>query len=253
LDPQVLDLTYVDQRGRTNYHALQATLTKRFSQGFSILSDYTWGHAIGVASYQEGGKHQDERNLDAGRSNSSNDTRNRFVFSGVYELPFGRGKPFLGNASGPVNQIAGGWEIAATTLIQSGFPFTVSGGAGWPNRTCSGTNPPGGRTVLHWFDSSCFVVPAPVPDSVHGGVYIPYGNAGADILTGPGIANLDFSIFKSFNIRERTRIEFRSEFFNTLNKTQFLQPSAGVPSSNAGRIFSARDSRQIQMALKLVF
>ncbi|OLE83183.1 MAG: hypothetical protein AUG07_08700 [Acidobacteria bacterium 13_1_20CM_2_60_10] len=253
VDPNVFDLTYVDQRGRANYHALQATLTKMFSHGVSFLTDFTWGHSIDVGSYQEGSKRQDERNLDAGRGTSSNDTRNRFVFSGIYELPFGRGKPFLTNASGPVNQTAGGWELAATTIIQSGFPFTVTGGAGWPNRTCTGNNPPGGRTVDHWFDPNCFPLPALVPDPVRGGLYTPFGNAGSDILTGPGIANLDFSLFKSFNIREKSRIEFRSEFFNILNHTQFLQPSAGVPSGAAGHIFSTRDSRQIQMVLKLIF
>jgi hypothetical protein len=84
-------------------------------------------------------------------------------------------------------------------------------------------------------------------------VYTPYGNSGADILAGPGIANLDLSLFKLFNIREKVRIEFRAEFFNIFNKTQFLQPSTGVPSSTAGEIFSARDSRQIQMAFKISF
>ena len=252
VDPNVQDLNLVDQRGRAKYHALQTTLTKRFSHGLSALTDYTWGHAITAAGYQEG-RHQNNYNLDADRGNSSNDTRQRFVISGVYELPFGRGKPYLTDASGPTNQLLGGWQVSATALIQSGFPFSVTGGAGRPNRTCTGDNPPGGKSVLHWFDASCFPLPAVVPDLVHGGVYIPFGNSGADILAGPGIANLDLSLFKLFNIREKIRIEFRSEFFNILNKAQFLQPSNGVPSSTAGRIFSARDSRQVQMALKVSF
>jgi hypothetical protein len=248
----VQDLNLIDQRGRGNYNALQTSLTKRFSHGVSFLTDYTWGHAITSAGYQEG-RHQNNYNLDADRGNSSNDTRHRFVFSGIYELPVGRGKAYLTDASGPTNQLLGGWQSSATLLIQSGFPFSVTGGAGWPDRICTGNNPPGGQSVLHWFDASCFPLPAVVPDPVHGGVYTPFGNSGADILPGPGIANLDLSLFKVFNIREKARIEFRSEFFNILNKTQFLQPSLSVPSSTAGEIFSARDSRQIQMVLKISF
>jgi hypothetical protein len=246
-------LTFIDQRGKANYNTLQITLTKRYSRGFSFLTDYTWSHAIENTSHWFGGTfHQDERNLNADRANSGNDLRHRFVFSGLYELPFGRNKAYGGNASGLVNGFVGGWQLGGVAIFQGGSPYTVTGGGGRPDRICDGrlSNP----TVLKWFDDSCFPLPAAVPDPVYGGVFIPFGNAGSNILTGPGVANFDLSVFKSVYLGEETRFEYRAEFFNAFNHPQFLNPASGVPSPGfAGRILNARDSRQIQMVLKFVF
>lgn len=250
--PKNTGLTFVDQRGRANYHALQVSLTKRFSQGLSFLTNYTWAHAIDVGAYQDP-RHQNMRDLDADRGRSSNDVRHRFVFSGIYELPFGRGKRYGSNASGALNQLVGGWQITGTGIYQSGFPYHPSGGAGRPDRICDGDTPPGGHKVEMWFDPSCFPLPSTVPDPVRGGVFIPFGSAGSFILTGPPIANVDLSVFKSFSLGEERRVEFRAEFFNAINHPQFRNPASGVPSGTAGRIFNARESRQIQMVLKFVF
>ena len=99
-------------------------------------------------------------------------------------------------SGGLANAFVGGWQLGAVSTIQSGLAFTVSGGAGRPNRICNGQTPPGGHSVAEWFDISCFVLPATVADPVHGGVYIPFGNSGANVLTGPGIVNFDLSAFK---------------------------------------------------------
>lgn len=233
---------------------MQVSLKKRFSKGFTFLTDYTFSKAIENpgSNYGDTG-HQNARDLDADRALAGVDIRNRWVSSLLYELPFGHGKA-LGSASGAfVNELITGWQLGAVSTVQSGLPFTVSGGAGRPNRICNGQTPSGGHSVTEWFDTACFVLPATVPDPVHGGVYIPFGNEGANVLTGPGVVDFDFSAFKSFPIRETKRIEFRSEWFNALNHPQFLNPSASVGTGTFGQILNARASRQIQMALKFIF
>jgi len=149
--------------------------------------------------------------------------------------------------------VIGGWQFGAVSTLQTGLPFTVTGGAGRPNRICDGQVPPGGQTVKKWFDPACFPLPATVPDLVNGGVYIPFGNSGTNILRGPGIVNFDISAFKTFLITESKRIEFRSEWFNAFNHPQFLNPSAAVNTGTTGQLLNARPSRQIQMALKFLF
>jgi hypothetical protein len=159
----------------------------------------------------------------------------------------------MANASGFVNQLVGGWQLGGVGLIMSGLPFTVTGGAGRPNRICNGQTPPGGHSIDRWFDETCFPLPATITDTVNGGVYIPFGNSGANPLTGPGTVNFDFSAFKSFPITESKRVEFRSEWFNAFNHAQFLNPSSAVNTGTTGRLLSAKPSRQIQMVLKFIF
>jgi hypothetical protein len=98
-------------------------------------------------------------------------------------------------------------------------------------------------TIDHWFDVSCFVSPA----------QFTYGNAGRNILRGPGMMNLDFGLYKNFTIAERHRIQFRSEFFNGLNHPNFGLPATTVNVTGAGRILSASPARIIQFGLKYGF
>ncbi len=252
--PRVTGFTHVEQRGVGNYHALQIGLNKRFSSGLSFLTNYTWSKAIeNPASNYGNTGHQNVRNLDADRALAGVDIRHRWVASWLYELPFGRGKRYLSASSAFVNQLVAGWQLGGVGLVMSGLPFTVSGGAGRPDRICNGQTPPDGHSVERWFDASCFPIPAAVPDLVNGGVYIPFGNAGANPLTGPGTVNFDFSVFKSFLVTETKRIEFRSEWFNAFNHAQFLNPSSAVNTGTTGRLLNAKPSRQIQMVLKFIF
>lgn len=245
---------FKDNRGWQWYNSLQVTLTKRFSDGLSFLTNYTWSHANGLAMCSLCQvQHQNILDLNADRGNSGTDFRHRFNASWLYQLPFGHGKTYMSNASGATNVLVGGWQFGGIALIQAGEAYNVSGGAGRPNRICNGNAPPGGHTLQRWFDPSCFPLPAAVPDTVNGGVYIPYGNSGFNPLIGPGIVNFDLSVFKSFPIRETTRLEFRSEFFNAFNTAHFGLPLSSVPSSSAGRIVSAGPARQIQMSLLLFF
>jgi hypothetical protein len=253
-DPQLTDFTYVEQRGVGDYHGLQVNLKKRYSSGLSFLTNYTWSKAIENPGSNYGNTgHQNARDLDADRALAGVNVEHRWVGSALYELPFGQGKPFASGANGFTQALVGGWQLNVVGTLQSGLPYTVSGGAGRPNRICDGQTPPGGHSVTEWFDVSCFVLPNAVPDPVHGGVYIPFGNAGANVLTGPGIVNFDLSAFKSFPITESKRIEFRSEWFNAVNHPQFQNPAAAINTGTTGHILSARPSRQIQMVLKFIF
>jgi hypothetical protein len=251
--PNANDFTDHLHEGRSHYNGLQATITKRFSNGLSFMSSYVWGHYLEVG-YFEGTTPQNPKDPDAEKRNADADIRNRFVFSGLYQLPFGRGKAFGANTSGLVNAFIGGWQLATTTIIQSGGWISVTGGAGRPNRTCDGVLPKGSRGPTGWFDTSCFPLPTPVADTVAGGTYVPYGNAGPNIVNTPGFGDVSLSGFKSWTIKESRTIEFRSEAFNLFNHPHFGAPQAAVPSSTAGQIFSTSSAnREIQMVLKVTF
>jgi hypothetical protein len=242
----------MDKIGKGNYHAWQTQLTKRISGGLSFQTSYTWSHAIESTTHWFGqGLHQDARNLHLDRMSSVNDVRQRWIFNLLYELPFGKGKAYGGSLSGISNAIAGGWQVGTVAIIQSGSPFTVTGGAGRPDRICDGNLPSGERTVKRWFNPDCFPLPPTQTDA--GGPFTPFGNAANGTIVGPGTLNFDISVFKTIHLTEQMKFEFRGEFFNAFNHPQFYNPSSGVPSSVAGEIFNARDARQIQLALRFIF
>jgi hypothetical protein len=177
------------------------------------------------------------------------DLRHRFVFSPVYELPFGTGKPFL-NSNRYANWIAGGWQVSGILSVQSGRPFTalvstdnanVLGNVDRPNIV--GDANAGPKTVQQWINVSAFQL-AP---------FGTFGNAGRNNLIGPGLTNLDLSLARNFQIVERVSLQFRAESFNIANHPNFDLPSQtfGVP--GFGSITSAEAPRQIQFGLKLRF
>jgi hypothetical protein len=228
------------------YHSLQAKVERRLASGLWFLSSYTYSKIM-VWQPQPvvGGNTAWERAL----SNSS--VPHNFIFSAGYELPVGHGKHFLGSASGISNAVLGGWQVQGIFNIRSGLPFTPTissdvaniGITGQrPNRLGSGTlaNP----TVAQWFNRSAFVLPATYT----------YGNSGANIITGPGLKELDCAIFKEFPIRERLKIQFRSEFFNLSNTPSFMPPTGLIDSASGATITATSTSpRQIQFALRLSF
>jgi hypothetical protein len=134
--------------------------------------------------------------------------------------------------------------------MRSGIPFTVTtsggitnaGGADRPNRIGEGTLPSSQRTIDHWFDTTAFVVQP----------QFTYGNAGRNILFGPGLKNLDLSLSKSFAITESKRLQFRAESFNFTNTPAFGQPGATLNGLGVGQITSAGDPRRIQFGLKFI-
>ena len=181
------------------------------------------------------------------------DIRHRFVLSYTYDLPFGRGKRFGAQMGGVANAVLGGWEILGIDAFQTGFPQTIRAGSGVSNS--DGQNRPdavpgvsmipANQDPSQWFNPAAFQTAVPGT----------FGNVGRNILEGPGQINIDLSIFKNFQIGERYRLQFRSEFFNLPNHPNFQgnSMSSNFDRSGAGRLTAANPSRQIQFALRLTY
>jgi hypothetical protein len=270
--------------GSSNYNSLQASLEKRFSKGLQFQASYTYAHSLDIASNANLGPTQNNsdfrnfRDPQAEYGNSDFDVRNRFVLNSIYELPLGHGKRFMGDATGFMNQVVGGWQIASILSLSSGNWYTVldadgnfanaDGGAGGvsqrpdqvgdPNR--AGTVPGNPTCVapdrIHtptaWFNTCAFVDP-PLGS---------FGNVGRNTIEAPGYKTWDFSAFKFFHTSEKTDLEFRAEFFNLPNHTNFLFANSGPQNGNNatilgtqqfGNLTAARPPRQIQFALKFSF
>jgi hypothetical protein len=206
---------------------------------------------------------------------------NTFHFSGGYVLPFGHGQHFLNNASGVVDQILGGWQGVWNLVVENGQPLTIgchdgtSGDYGCTAMMVPGQDLYGSGAPDHFLNANAFTQPCPPAGFTQPARCVNVGNGigllggGDGQVNGPGITRLDFSMFKQFRITERSRLEFRGEFFNILNHPTFNPPNFGgngvvsVPgsgdflSTNFGAIGSTRfpfqDPRQIQFALKLYF
>jgi hypothetical protein len=248
---------------RSDYHSLQLKLNKRFSNGLSFLTAYTYAHSINDNEGDEGfgggvgnAAPQDDNNLRLDRGRAVNDARQRLVLSYIYELPFGNGKRFL-NRGGAVNVVLGGWQVSGITSYQSGFPFSALSSQDFsnsgsttprPDRTCTGV---GQKTVDSWFDASCFPIDS-LQSALASGTPR-FGNSGRNILTGPALHNWDLALLKNFRISERFKLQFRTEFFNTFNFAQFGAPQTHVGNPNIGKISSAGEPRDIQFGLKLSF
>ena len=192
----------------------------------------------------------DSRNRRLNYGLSDHHVAHRFVLSGLYELPFGPGRAYL--TEGVAGAIAGGWALSGITTLSSGLPFTLNlnfdnaniGNTNWPNRIGRGTldNP----TIDKWFDTSAFAFPAQ---------YV-QGNAGRNILTGPGTVSTDISLQRRFRlpINEASTLEFRAEAVNLFNTPQFGTPGATLGTPQFGVIGgTARANRQMQLGLRLLF
>jgi hypothetical protein len=277
---QVEALLNVEQ---ANYNALQVKVEHRFSSGFFILGSYTFSRAIDNGSTTTQGdlangsnsEPQNAFDFQAERGPSDNNATHRFVLSYVYDLPFGNGKKFLGEASRGLNAVVGGWQFNGITVVQSGLPFSplISAGdaaitagpagavrpnlVGDPNKpgpvaanpTC--VDPPTKiHTAAAWFNRCAYVTPVNA-----------FGDAGRNSLVGPGFVNFNFSIFKNFSITERWKLQFRTEIFNIFNHTNLGLPNPSTDLTGGGQItstvnqaqFTAQTSRLVQFALKLTF
>jgi hypothetical protein len=262
--PQYTTITLFESEANSTYNSLQAKLEQRFSNGLTFLANYTWSHFIDQNEPvldTSGAGIQNNYNLGAERGNSNYDVRQRFVTSYAYELPLGKGRKYLNHGVGAA--ILGGWQLNGVIAAQSGNPFTptynvnvanVTGSTQRPNRIASGVIPYGSRTVYQWFKVSDFVSPAQYN----------FGNSGRNILTGPRLFQWDSSLFRTINIRENIRLQFRAEVFNIVNHPDFGVPNAVIGTAAAGTISSlignstlvaepVGQPRQIQFALKLLF
>ncbi len=280
VNPLVANTTSWVSGGISYYHAFQLDLRRSFANGFQLRGNYTWSKNLDNGSAWNTSvsantpaftMYPAQPNLDYGPG--ATDIRHIASINGTYNLPFGGGHRFGANFNPLVNRAVSGWTLSGIAAIQSGFPFSPqlgynpTGNGDTRNPVRPNRNPdfhgklyPG--TPTQYFDAAAFSAPA----------YGTYGNLGRDTLVGPGLTNLDLSLHKSTQLTERLRAQFRAEFFNILNHTNFATPNpvvfssgpsqgttanqntAPVASPTAGVITAtATNSRQIQFGLKLLF
>jgi hypothetical protein len=236
-----------------NYNSLQAQAERRFKNGYSLLAAYTYGHSIdnGPSQVDVANAPQNALDFAAERGSSTFDIRHRLVVSSVYELPFGRGKAFLAN-SRIGSAIAGGWLLTGIFSAQTGLPYNPiesvdtsnTGTTERPDRIASGNLPAGQRSINRWFDVTAFPTPAQYT----------FGDAGRNILTGPGFHNIDLGFSRSIELVERTSLELRAEAFNLFNTPQFGLPNATLGQATTGVISSVvNPQREIQFAARIRF
>jgi len=214
---------------------------------------YTYSHAIDYASGDFGaGVNAYNRRSD--RGNADAHVPHRLVASWTWALPF--------RAAGRMNLLLGGWQLNGILSLFNGLPFSVNSATNTLNNGggsrasvlpgAKGALPVNQRTIAQWFNIAAFTAPGPQQ----------FGNTGRNILTGPGTAQADMSVFKDFFLSadQRRRLQFRAESFNVSNTPQFNNPAASIGSAGVGTISAAgapltfqRTSREIQLALKLYF
>jgi hypothetical protein len=274
----IANTRYTLSNAYSSYNALQISMTRRLSHSLQFRGNYTWSKSLdvhsasflaneGIAGTTTVMIPQNLRN-NWGRSTFNPAQQVSGNFS--YDLPIGRGK-FLGNgASGVVDKFIGGWSWHGILTAQTGFPFTPlvgknqsnNGDTRNPDRLSINPNFSGQvitGTTAHWFNPAAFSLPLAGT----------YGNAGRDILEGPGLIEFDTSLFKTIAITERVKTEFRAEFFNVVNhpnlgmpvvstysNTTTMNPDGtfGTVSPTAGAItYTATTQREIQLGLKLLW
>ena len=243
--------------GVSSYHALLVRAEKRFESGWNFLGTYTYskfqnntnegGSTLGA----EGGVYSNFYNRKADWGPSENDVRHRLTWSGVYELPFGKGKRFLADSG--LRHIVGGWGVGGILTLQSGAPFTVTtqvntvfsaAGALRANVSANPNLPNSQKTLSRWFDTSVFSQPAPAT----------FGNQGVNILRADGIINLNTSVQRNFRMwSEQSKLQFRAEFFNFANHPNFGVPGRVFGAPGFGIVGSAGPARSIQLGLRLGF
>ncbi|KAA6460422.1 carboxypeptidase regulatory-like domain-containing protein [Acidobacteria bacterium AB60] len=252
------------KEGWSHYNGLQVKAEKRYSKGMTFLAAYAYSKNIGIGDTQQ---FQNPDNIEAERAVTSTDMRHHFVGSGVYNLPFGRGSQFGSEWNRWLDGALGGWAVSPILTLSSGTPLNLtesknpsnSGGtADRPNLvgkvyqagTVSGNAncaALGGKThsAAQWFNP-CAVEVQPSGT---------YGNAPRNIITSPGLFNLDFAVHKTFGFTERLRAQLRLESFNITNTPHYGAPALDVQSpTTLGTISSVNGNpRQNQVALKLLF
>jgi len=238
--------------GNTQYDALQARLNKRFSKGLQVQASYVWAR-----NFDNGTTHQNSFDPMSDFAVSSQDVRNRFVASYIYELPVGRGRTFGRTMSRWEDVVVGGWQVNGITTFQGGTPLQISASnslssfnfqtlyanTNFQNASLSGNIH---QRLNKYFNTADFSQPAAFTLG-NGPAY--YNN-----LRAPGLDSTDLSLFKEFQAVERLRVQFRAEMFNAFNHVQFGSPDTKVTDASFGQITSQANSpRQVQFGLKLLF
>ncbi len=266
--PAFGDIQWMENRVSSVYKSLQMRLEKRFTNGLTGNVSYTLGEALSGApdhiSTSGGGagvdtgvfrEPQDGNNLRAEYGPTEFDIRHRFVASYIWELPFGRGRHWGNGWNRAMDLAFGGWQLTGIHVLQSGLALTATlsganvvnlGGErrARPNLVGEPELPESQRTLARWFNTDAFAA-FTVPQA--------FGNAGVGIMRGPGVANFDFTLAKTFQVADRRSFQFRTEIFNAFNHPNFGPPNIARDSSGFGQILSAAPARIIQFGVKFYF
>lgn len=267
-NPKLANTTSWASQGISNYHALEVDVKRQYARGFQLRGVYTWSKNLDDGSAWNTSvsantpafvSYPGNPKVDYGLA--ATNIAQAAAINGTWELPVGRGHALLANESALVDQVLGGWSLNGIASIQSGFPFspqlgynsTGNGDTRNPGRPSLNPDFKGNlypRTAEQWFNPLAFQSP----------VSGTFGDAKRDSLEGPGLTDVDLSVSKNFPIHERFHAQFRAEYFNILNHTNFTTPNAVVFSAadtlspTAGVLTAtATTSRQLQFALKVLF
>ncbi|MCZ2078198.1 MAG: hypothetical protein LC130_24770 [Bryobacterales bacterium] len=237
--PGFAGITAYNTTANSTYHSLQSSVVRRFSRGFSVQGSYTWSKSIddAVSPYDIYSSYRTIRGL------SNFDRRHMLIASYIWELPFAR------NLRGWQRKALHGWQISGITNFQTGNPFSIGispdrAGTGGGGQRADIVSPVTvSKQKLAWFSTGSFALPA----------LGAFGNSGRNIITGPGINNWDLSFSKRTDLRENIALQFRAEFFNLFNHTQWSGVGSTLAAGTFGQVTSARDPRITQFGLRLLF
>jgi hypothetical protein len=240
------------QNGSSSYKGLDFSFQRRFNRGLGFGVAYTLSESRDNTAehLSTGGSPsfpQDARNIDAWEGPSGYDVRHRFVANFAAELPFGEGKRWA--TAGAGRALLGGWTVSGIYAARSGRPFTVTQSSNNVGQGMTGMpdlvgDPDGPETVEQWFDPAAFRA---VPSGT-------FGNAGRNIVRGPGWSSLDLSLQRQINATDRVAAILRWDVFNVFDRANFGLPSGNISSGAVGTITSlAGDPRIMQFSLRLTF
>jgi hypothetical protein len=270
--PYLSSFSYTQSAGSSSYNSLQAKVERRMSKGLSLLAAYTYSKSIDTTS----GPFSDTRNANfpqnsydvaAEKAVSDFNIPQRLSLAYLWAMPFGSTVAKLDNRN--LNYLITGWDVGSVLTVQSGPPFTpfVSGGiSGADEVQITGTGNdtdrpnvvsnafyPSRQTPQQWANASAFSAPSPFT----------FGNAGRNILRGPGLGSCDFTIHRDFRLGETSRLEFRAEMFNIFNRANFDIPQRDLSAANFGQIYNTiqpvaglasggpGEPRELQLGLRL--
>jgi hypothetical protein len=259
--PKFGSIQVMSAPGSSQYNALYLKVQRRFSQGVSFLSSFSYGKSTDNGSgirTTDGDSLTPSNNYDLELETglSAFDFRRRWTTSWLWDLPFGRNRAHM-SGGGAVDMLLGGWQLGGILTLQDGFPFTVTcgpgniqngGGVCYPDSTgIDWQLPSDEQTRTRFFNTAAFVDRNPADGPFR------YGTVHRNSLIGPGIISLDASANKRFMIGTKY-LEARVEVFNLPNRPIWNQPGSQLRTPNYGVITSTRlDSRQIQLGVKFVF
>ncbi|MEO8597038.1 MAG: TonB-dependent receptor [Candidatus Solibacter sp.] len=272
--PQFSTLNVLDSNDFSTYHGLEAQLTRRLSRGISFNVAYTWSKSLDTRSFDPtitvvgtaatstaADTPFDINNRRLNYSYSDFDRRHVFQWNVVAELPFGKGKHWMHNASGLLDHVLGGWEATGFGRVTSGRPFSAFAGTNTVSNVnqstanCSGCGRGDGSaftdsgTGLLWYFDASDRAKFSAPGAGQ------FGNTGRNFFIGPHWFEINAALLKRMAVTERVRLEFRADATNLTNTPSFGAPTTDISSSIFGRIRNtvSSSSRKIQLGAKLRF